>query len=1009
VLFALCLLACTSNDPMNAWRLTAPSDQQPVAPGSVTNLPGCATVTVEVSGSNKVTAHFPADSACKTGLVLIPGGAPTYDRPNSGRVTLPIRVLNRSGAGILSPVRVLLGADSAVVLFAPGLALNGKKGLTPLTPDSATNAGAVWLVDTPGITGAAESTGARPLTFVWADGVQQVRLAFTAVAAIADTARPIPPDTMAWPMTGAPLLRSPDDSEVTYYRNLISVEFGDTVSGVTIRSLFAKYGAIIVGGYVADPSGSKGYVLQFPDPGSSMSALDALVGRLQAEPGVEFVGLNTFRAPVVVRGRYPIDSGLALHRASWSGMGTLATRPWIKVRAPLAWGCETGQLGSAPSIGVLDMYFDTIPADIVAGSPPAGPFTLRPNPQQVLPDVNYGPAEAVHGVGIAAILMAKGDNGAGTAGMLWRSRTTLYAMGTHAGLTVNPTAFFSQTMIDAARRGVQVLSVSLAVGSSTDRRDEIRLQRSLQKYLASARDRLFIYALPDNGANHSIAQVAGGKEAGTTNLDVAVAKLLENVKYQHQILVVSGVRYNNTRDPEADFWTGAAGYELTAQSDSIITINASGNAQLRPGVSYAAPFVAGAAGQLLAAQPSLGGADLQRLLVTSAADRGVAATGFPDVVFTLDAYGALEAAARRSGTPLCGNRVWIAGGKVMAERDGGDEVLHDFGRQMDVVFAHHGGRRISLEYYTPYLQETAMAQDASGHWAEVAFAGDSTIPSFSGAALSMFGYSHDHDSTATYRVDAVTYGAGEWSPHAPAVTVPLPALQLAPGSQGACIQDTATTSNGQFTGYDCSAYGEVNREGFLGGGVAWNPIGGTLLAYTAIGYSSTVPTDSMLPCSADSVQGHPRQRCAPVAQPITSERTEVATIDMAKEAVVSVATIPGVTLRSLGVSEDGTGIVTAALTYTGALDNTPTSCGYEYREITDIGATQAARRINVPELCNVWFDDDGGGFSAVRGYASQSGAPVRTMPGAGASYYGALIARLFPQATRPAPALFLHR
>src|SRR5512146_1972516 len=86
VLLALCLLACTSNDPTNALRLGAPSAQQPVAPGSVTNLPGCATVTVEVSGSDKVTAHFPADSACKTGLVLIPGGTPTYDRPNTGRV-----------------------------------------------------------------------------------------------------------------------------------------------------------------------------------------------------------------------------------------------------------------------------------------------------------------------------------------------------------------------------------------------------------------------------------------------------------------------------------------------------------------------------------------------------------------------------------------------------------------------------------------------------------------------------------------------------------------------------------------------------------------------------------------------------------------------------------------------------------------------------------------------------------------------------------------------------------
>ncbi|HET7023728.1 MAG TPA: S8 family serine peptidase [Gemmatimonadales bacterium] len=1014
MLLALCLLACTSNDPMNAWHLAAPSDQQPVAPGSVTNLPGCATVTVEVSGSNKVAAHFTADSACKTGLVLIPGGAPTYDRPNTGRVTLPVRVLNRSGAGILSPSRLLLGSDSAVVLFGPGLALNGKKPVLPVAPDSTTSGGALWLVGGPGTVAASDSTSPRAIAFAWPDGVQQVRLSFVLLATPSLVGLPIeaiPPDSVmasfrAMLYDSSNLSHGDTIIEGSFPRNVVVVHFKASASVELRRAAIQSVGGILFGGLRIGDNGDGPYLIQVPADGSNRALLD-IINRLNAMPQVDvaWVDVQNF-GPIST---YPND-GSGWDRSSWTPISRLATGDrWglEAVSAPLAWGCTTGD--STLQIGIVDNGFSTAP-DLAANIDPSSQGSLVP------------PSADSHGSEVMSILGAVGNNGIGMTGMMWRNHMKLYRLSTEATSAVpSLTDLIARGILSAARDHVPVINISEGINWLTTaglgrRPGESGSSPAKDSSFAELEFRALKNDLSLTAAPLPLMVVG----AGNDSVDAwwAVVPRIKELYPDRTIVVAAsdsvgrlwnedlpyrstGHRQGSNFGPLVDVVAPGAGLGVLAFDSRTGAIGLFGGGT---GTSLAAPFVTGIAGLLYSQVRGLSPGEVRQLIID-----GAIAAGPPVQSYHLvNAYASLVKLARRPGTPLCGNRVWIAGGKVLAERDGGDEVLHDFGQQMDVVFAHHGGRRISLEYYTPYLQETAMAQDASGHWAEVPFAEDSTIPSFSGAALSMFGFSHDHDSTATFRNGAVTYGAGMWAPGAPAVQVPLPELQLAPGTQGECVQDTATTSNGQFTGYNCSAYGEVDREGILGGGVAWNPIGG-LFAYRAIGHYSIVPTGPMQPCGVDSVQGHPRQLCAPLAQPITSERTEVSTIDIAKEAVVSVATIPGVSVRSFGVSEDGTSIVTAALTYTGALDNVPTSCAYEYRAVADIGAAQPSRRINVPELCDVFFDDVGSGFSAVRGYAARSQPSMPLAHATGATAYTSLIDRLIPPPARPAWPSFPHR
>ncbi len=108
----------------------------------------------------------------------------------------------------------------------------------------------------------------------------------------------------------------------------------------------------------------------------------------------------------------------------------------------------------------------------------------------------------------------------------------------------------------------------------------------------------------------------------------------------------------------------------------------------------------------------------------------------------LDAYESLKLVAQRSGAPLCGQRAWISGNTVFAERGGSAMALatySDPGYQMAYVNVFHGGKRIELDYGS-----LALAW-SSGAWSVTsAGAGDQV----EGGAFQSPAYSSDHDQTA---------------------------------------------------------------------------------------------------------------------------------------------------------------------------------------------------------------------------------------------------------------------
>ena len=95
-----------------------------------------------------------------------------------------------------------------------------------------------------------------------------------------------PDDTGQWVVPAS-------DSTVRYYRTLMRVAFYDTTGGDQVRrALEHRHATIVAGGPYPSP-----YILRVPDPGSTWSAFDSLLGALRDEPGVQDV------FPVAVRER----------------------------------------------------------------------------------------------------------------------------------------------------------------------------------------------------------------------------------------------------------------------------------------------------------------------------------------------------------------------------------------------------------------------------------------------------------------------------------------------------------------------------------------------------------------------------------------------------------------------------------------------------------------------------------------------------------------------------------
>ncbi len=605
-------------------------------------------------------------------------------------------------------------------------------------------------------------SGSNSVFSPWS-GIVQDYGSLVVVPPAQDTARPVAPvGPLTLPEDSSVTVRRPGGrSDNVYYRNIFELAFDDSTSGLSVRTILSRYQAEIIGGDSLPRLVKPAYVIRVPDPGSTFEAVQGLLTQLKAEPGVYFARVMMFRVHWESRGRFPNEAP-GMRRVNWQSpdSGTNGTRSRLAIRAPLAWGCETGTYGGqAVRVGVLDVVFASQHQDLPAS---------RVFPVFDTTDFDLGLQQdrglRSHGTGVAGVLSAIGDNSIGVTGILWSSDLQLYPYGQGTASVRDPIRRFGRSLADAARRNVRVMVSSLGFGDVADDDQVRRLRESLRDYLSAGAGNVFVWAAAWShdstpGRRLTLQQLQTTNDTtGLTPLDRALAQLLDT--FPNQIILVGGTDSAGRLWTKSDFYTG--GIPILAPATDVLTLadpaDFPSGTLAWDGNSFAAPLVGGVAGLLLAADPTLTGPEVTSYILRGARQprlnrqTGVfgppdAVAGAPETVYQLDAYGALTLlASERSSGPLCGNRVWVAGTQLVAQRNTGaaPQVLADIGDTAAFVNVHHGGRRVDV--WTDAFDPLSFVFTQQGTWTQ---SGNPPASPDGGAWNSLWSLSHDGDTAVT--------------------------------------------------------------------------------------------------------------------------------------------------------------------------------------------------------------------------------------------------------------------
>ncbi|MGH7674276.1 MAG: DNRLRE domain-containing protein [Gemmatimonadales bacterium] len=485
--------------------------------------------------------------------------------------------------------------------------------------------------------------------------------------ASADTSRPPIPQTLDYPRDTTRLVQEPGDTVAIYYRTLAFVYFDDSTSGSTVRAFLGKYGAEIVGGSTL----GEGYIVQFPDPGMSWDAYVAVLTAMQQEPGVETVAPLTRRDHFPGHdGRYPAD-GPGFTRAAWFDTTSAFTWALKAVRAPLAWGCETGAYDAQRGrIGVVEVEFDTALADLRPSSPQL--FTASVVPGTQVAQVLIDEAER-HASSVTSVLTASGDTLGGMAGMTWRTDLRLYALATANTLTSENTvaAFIREILPRVIADRPNVLNISLRFGRHGVGISQLgQLRRELRRFLVRSPNTLIVKSSGNEDSTFT-PQGMTQRQGSLVALHSALVQLVLEGRGD-RIMFVTGTERGNRRWSNhpalggANVITGITEIAAPAESVGALGLRRAGEGVvLRTGTSLAGPLVAGVAAQLWAMDPNLTPGHVRDYILRGAREPRLDPTtgqlvspqtvaGAPGV-YQLDAYGALTLLSReRADAPICG-------------------------------------------------------------------------------------------------------------------------------------------------------------------------------------------------------------------------------------------------------------------------------------------------------------------------------------------------------------------
>lgn len=567
--------------------------------------------------------------------------------------------------------------------------------------------------------------------------------------AAAATIPALPPsDVPSWVYADSNLVDGEPTISGQIAKNIVMVAFDVGVPVSDRAAALARIGGAVVGGVRLSDEVEGVYFVR-PSVGSTPTEVLAAVDALSSAPGVA-MAVPVIRDTVDGDFRRPKDGAGATDWAVVRSRAGGANWALESIDAPRAWGCSIGDQSTA--IAVLDYEFHDV-------------SDLRPNVTGI---TRYVPASNLgrHGTAVASIIGARGDNQEGITGVMWQADLRLYDRSFLSGIeqALGRDGLFTTVLrlIDAATSGARVVNVSgyLRFPSAVPGRVKIPDAPAGWAYLDKRVRPMLRWALKVRSSRPTAPIFVFSAGNGGDDLKGRDAALngfaaIEQ-EFPSRVLVVAATKSDPHSELRDDSNFGPR-VSIAAPGEQVMALDQ--NNQLAPfaQTSASAPLVSGVAGLLISFDPSLTTAEVRDLIVAGALRGGESANGIP----YLNAYESLKLAARRTGAPLCGNRVFSrTNGDVVTERSPGfDEILFrsvDGTPYTDLLNVLHGGRRIQIGDYLEFKWRPNLngapwdASSLDGNYHENA----------GGAFLSWYDGT-DHDGH-TYVISNAAGGNGMW-------------------------------------------------------------------------------------------------------------------------------------------------------------------------------------------------------------------------------------------------------